>query len=282
MADVQKSAFSLSAATIMIGQAFTDDVFSLTPAAHSVGMVSEVSVGLDSQITELLNGVQQVTVDAKRTGVSGSITGNVYEFTAQNFMRSQAMAGTAGAIKRGTLSTAAAAAAVSLSIASDPIPGETGTGITVVGDIPSGSTILLQRINGEQDFVFPTKSTAAATGTGPFVVAIAAPYAIPTGMSFAIGDRAWIVPPIGVGDMDADALFCVKIAGTLTNYDRPVVYVAPKVRMVRGFQLSYNETAYGSMPWEMKPLIMSTTEVASSARLADIGKRRSGLLYAGG
>lgn len=281
MADVQKSAFSLSSATIMIGEAFTDDVFALTPEDHSVGMVSEVSVGVDSQITELLNGVQQVTVDAKRTSVSGSITGNVYEMTAQNFMRAQAMSGTAVAPKRGVLTAAAAAGAVSLTIASDPIPGEATSAISALGDIPSGSTILIQRDGGETDYVFPTKTSGAATGTGPYTVPIADPYDIPADMSFAAGDRVWIIAPVGVGDMDADALFCVKIAGTLTAYDRPAVYIAPKVRMVRGFALNFNETAYASMPWEMKPLLLSSTEVASAPRLDEIGRRRTGQLYIG-
>ena len=281
MADVQKSAFSLSSATIMIGKAFTDDVFSLTPAVNSVGMVSEVAVGLDSQITELLNGVQQVTVDAKRTGVSGSITGNVYEMTAQNFLRATALNSTfTQPVKRGTLSAIAAAAAVSLSINSDPIPGEATSAITAIGDIPSGSTLLLQRVGGETDYVFPTKSTGAASGTGPYTVPIAAPQAIPTGMSFPIGTRVYVVNAVGVANMDADDLFCVKIAGTLSQFDRPVVYVAPKVRMVRGFQLSFNETSYGSMPWEMKPLMLSATE--ATGRLAEIGTRQTGLLYVGG
>lgn len=283
MADVQKSAFSLTSATIMIGKAFVDDVFSLIPATHSVGMVSEANVTIDSSITELLNGVAQVTVDAKRTGVSASITANVYEMTAQNFMRSQAMAGTAGAIKRGVLTAAAAAEAVSLSVASDPIPGEAGSGITAVGDIPSGSTILLQRPNGETDYVFPTKTTAAATvATDVYTLAIADNYKIPLGVTFPIGTRVWIVPAVSVGDIDADDQFCVKITGTLTSFDRPVTYVAPKVRMVRGFQIAFNETQYTSMPWEMKPLLLSATEIASMPRGADIGTRRTGLLYVGG
>lgn len=281
MADVMKSAFSLSSATIMLGRAFTDDVFALTPSAHSVGMVSEAVVGLDSSITELLNGVSQSTVDAKRTGVASSITGNVYEMTAQNFMRSQAMAsGGNTVVKRGVLSAAAAASAVSLSITSDPIPGEPTSAITAIGDIPAGSTILIQRVNGEQDYVFPTVTSGVATGTGPYTVPIAGAYAIPSTMSFAAGARVWVVSPVPVGDIDADDLFCVKITGTLSNFDRPVTYIAPKVRMVKGFQLSYNETQYSSMPWELKPLLMSATE-ASTGRLAEIGTRRSGRVYVG-
>lgn len=282
MADVQKSAFSLSSATIMIGKAFVDDVFSLQPSLHSVGMVSEVSVPVESSITELLNGVAQTTVDAKRTNVSSSITANVFEMTAQNFMRSQAIAGAPTAIKRGVLASPLASAAVSMSITSDPIPGEATSAITALGDIPSGSTILIQRVNGEQDYVFPTKSSGAATGAGPYTVPIASPYAIPANMSFPAGARVWIVPVVSVGDIDADDLFCIKIAGTLSQFDRPVVYVAPKVRMVKGFGLMFNETQYSSMAWEMKPLTMSVGEVASQTRLSEIGTRRSGIVQVGG
>jgi len=281
MADVQKSAFSLSSATIMIGKAFTDDVFALTPSANSIGMVSEAVVGLDSSITELLNGVSQSTADAKRTGITSSISANVYEMTAQNFLRATALSSTATQVKRGVLASAAAAAAVSLSVNSDPIPGETASAITGTSDIPAGSTILIQRVNGEQDYVFPTVSSGVATGTGPYAIPIAGAYAIPAGMSFAAGARVWIVSPVPVGDIDADDLFCVKITGTLSNFDRPMTYVAPKVRMVKGFQLSYNETQYSSMPWEMKPLLMSTSE-AATGRLSEIGTRRSGRLYVGG
>lgn len=282
MADVQKSAFSLSSATIMMGRAFEDDVFALKPDTDSVGMVSEVNIGVDSSITELLNGVAQVAVDAKRTGVSNTITGNVFEYTAQNFMRAQAMSGVATQVKRGTLTAPVAGGAVSLSIASDPIPGEAGSAITALGDIPSGSWLLIQRVNGEQDYVFPAKSSAAATGTGPYTVPIADPYDIPTGMSFPAGARVWVVTPIGVADMDADALFCVKIVGMLSNFDRPVAYFAPKVRMVRGFSLAFNETAYSSMPWEMRPLNMSRGEVEGNDRLLEIGTRRPGILLVGG
>lgn len=281
MAEVQKSAFSLSSATIMLGKAFTDDVFGLTPAQHSIGMVSEVAVPVDSSITELLNGVSQTTVDAKRTGVSSSITANVYEMTAQNMMRASALSGVATQVKRGVLTAPLSSGAVSLSLNSDPIPGEVGSAITTIADIPAGATLLIQRPGGETDYVFPTKSSAAATGSAPYTVPLATPFAIPADMTFPAGSRVWIVQAVDVGNIDADDLFCVKIAGTLSQFDRPVVYVAPKVRIVKGFGLVFNETQYGSMSWEMKPLLMSAGENNSLTR-TDVGTRRSGLVFVGG
>lgn len=282
MADVQKSAFSLSSATIMLGKAFTDDVFALRPDKDSVGMVSEVTVPVESSVTELMNGVQQVVVDAKRTGISASITANVFEMTAQNFMRAQSMSGAPSVtVKRGKLTAPLSAAAVSLSITSDPIPGESTSAITALGDIPSGSDILIQRPNGEGDYIFPTKTSGAASGTDPYTVPIAGAYAIPTGMTFPAGSQVWIVSPVSVGDLDADDLFCVKITGVLSNFNRPVTYIAPKVRVVRGFQLAFNETQYSSMPWELRPLVMSAGEAASQSRLSEVGTRRVGKLYVG-
>ncbi len=184
----------LSSATLMIAPAFTTDVFSLTPALHSVGMVREVAISVDSSLLELKNGIAQATVDARRTGVSSTISGTVFEMTAKNLMISAALdPTTATVVKRGVLTTAAAGAAVSLVYNSDPIPGQANSAIAAVGDVPLGSTILLQRVGGETDYVFPTISTGVTTGTGPWTTPIASGSAIPAGMSFSVGSRVWVL-----------------------------------------------------------------------------------------
>lgn len=199
--------------------------------------------------------------------------------TAKNAALSLAYGGAVTDIKRGVLDTIAAGDAVSLSLVSDPVPGEAGSAITATGDIPSGATILLQKPDGT-DYVFPTKTSGAATGTGPYTVPIAADYKIPTGMSFPVGTRVWVIPAVAVAHTEQDDVFCVKIVGTLSNYDRPVAFVAPKVKVSRGFNLSFNETDYGGMPFELKPLLMASTEAVG--RLADIGTKSIGDVYIGG
>jgi len=278
VADVQKNAFMLSSATLMIAPAFTTPVYDLTPELHSVGLVKEVAVVVDSSSIELTNGVAQATVDTKRTGVSAMISGSVYEMTAQNMSRANALSGATTQVRRGVLAAPLAGAAVSLSIDSDPIPGDVDSAITAIGDIPAGSQILLQREDGT-DYVFPTKSSGVATGAGPYAVPIAGDYGIPAGMSFPAGTKVYILPAIKVANIDADDLFGVKIVGTLSNYNRPVTFVAPKVKMTKGFNLSFSESDYGGMPWEMKPLILTASE--ATGRLADIGTRSCGDLYIG-
>lgn len=280
MADVQKNAFMLSSATMMMAPAFTTDVFSLTPALHSVGMAREISVGVDSSLIELKNGIAQATIDARRTGVSASISGTIFEMTAQNLLRASALDPTgAVVVKRGTLTVALASAAVSVSVNSDPVPGDSTSAITGVGDIPSGSTILIQRPGGETDYIFPTMSSGVATGAAPFVIPIAGAYAIPAGMTFPVGSKVWIVSPIPVASTTADQMFGIKIVGTLSNYDRPVTMVFPKCRIAKGFQLSFTETDYGSMPWELMPFLLSAQE--ATGRLSEVGTTRPGMLYVG-
>lgn len=281
MASPRSNSFMLSSATIMMAPAFTTPVFELQPALHSLGMARDVSIKVDSSLIELKNGIAQTTVDARRTGVSASISATLFEMTAANIQRSMALASaTSPQVKRGVLTAAAAAAAVSLSINSNPVPGDTNSAITAVGDIPSGSTILIQRINGEQDYVFPTTSTGVATGTGPYTIPIAGTSAIPTGMSFAAGANVWILTPIAIANSTADDLFGVKITGTLSNYDRPVTALFPKVRVSKGFQLQFTETDYGSMPLELTPFILSAAE--ATGRLAEIGTNAPGVVYVGG
>ena len=281
MAAPKSNSFMLSSATIMMAPAFTVPVFDLQPSLHSLGMCRDVSVKVDSSLLELKNGIAQTSVDARRVGVAASISATIMEMSADNIKRANALAtATPTQIKRGVLSAAVVGAAVSLSITSDPVPGDTASAITAIGDIPTGSTILIQRINGEQDYVFPTKSSGVATGAGPYVVPIAGIYAIPAAMSFPIGARVWVISSISIADSSADDLFGVKITGTLSNYDKPVTAVFPKVRVGKGFQLQYTETEYGSMPFELTPFVLSSNE--ATGRLADIGVNAPGLLYVAG
>lgn len=284
MADVQKNAFMLSSATVMMAPAFgasgVSSVYDLTPALHSIGMVREVAVPVESSLIELKNGVAQATVDSKRTNVSAMISFTMFEFTAANAQRALGLAAaTAPVIKRGVLTAALAGDAVTLTMTSDPVPGESTSALTVAGDVPSGSTILIQRADGT-DYVFPTKTSGVAVVTGgSFAVPIAGDYKVATAMSFPIGSKVWVIPAVKVAHTEYDDLFAVKIVGTLSNYNRPVVLVAPKVKVSKGFNLTFNETDYGGMPFELKPMLLSATE--ATGRLSDIGTKSPIDLYIG-
>lgn len=273
--DVKNNAFMIGNATVMMAP-WTTDVFSLTPNLHSIGMVKTVTVGLEADTIDLRHGIQQNLVDQKRAGVRTPVTFDGYEFTAQNLFRAAGYANTAIQRKHGTLTAALAAAGTSASIASAPVPGDANSGITATTDIPSGSTLLIQQTN-QTDFVYPVRTTGAATGTGPYVATLA--NAIPTGMSFAIGDEVWVVNEIGYGQQKDTDFFGVKIAGTLSNYNVPIVVVLPKVKVTSGFNLNFSETDYGNMPFQISPFFLAASE--ATGRLAEIGTTMTGKAYVG-
>ena len=276
MADIQTPAFMLSSATLMLAP-FGTDVFSLTPALHSVGMVSDVAAMVESNDTKLLNGVSQAIVDARKTSSGTKITANVYEHTAANLLRAMSLTSTAGAVKVGTLTADVASGAVSLTLTSAPIPGQASSALIAATDIPSGATLVIQHAT-IPDLVFPTKSSGAATlATGTFTVPIAAPYAIPSTMAFPAGSTVWVLTDVPFGTTADYQFFCCKITGTLTNFSRPVTYIAPKVKIIKGLDVKWSEKAYSSMAWEIEPYQLAVSEV--TGRLAEIGTIAPGRLY---
>lgn len=277
MADVKSSAFLLTSATVMIGAYGVDDVFGLTPALHSVGMVKNVKISMSSSEIELLNGIQQNRVDSQKSGVKLGVMFEGYEFSAKNMRYALGISGTSIQYKRGALTGAVAAAATTISFTSAPVLGEAASGMTLITEVPSGSTLLIQSA-ANPDLVFPVKTTAAATlTTGTFSVAITA---VPAGMSFGIGDTIWVANTLSLGDTAPLDYFNMKVAGVLSSNNKPVVAIFPKIKIVKGFDLNMSETAYGNMPFEISPYFLTSAEV--SGRLSEIGTSAQGKLYTAG
>lgn len=275
MADVKSPSFLIGNATVMVAPRSVD-VFSLDPTNHSVGMVKAVTVGMDTGTIDLRNGILQNLVDQKRSAVNLTVGFEGYEFTSQNLLRALGYASTAIQTRHGTLSVAIAAGGTSASINSAPTTSDPNTAITNLSQIPAGSTLIIQRA-GQDDYVFVTRTTGAATGTGPYVATMNS--ALPTGMSFAIGDEVWVVNELNVGSSVDTDFFGMKIVGTLSNDGMPVVVIFPKVKITKGFNLNFSETDYSNLPFEVSPYLLAATE--ATGRLAEIGTTMSGRAYVG-
>lgn len=275
MPDVKNSAFLLGEATLMMAPyADATSVFELTPELHSVGMTRNVSLTQESDQIELRKGIQQLLVDSKKSNVRTMLSAEVYEFSAQNLFYSLSVAATPAAPKRGKLKTSVTGPQATIVVNSDPVPGEAGTAITAAGDIPNGATLLIQIAGTGNDYVLPVRVTAATTAaTGDYTVTVA----IPAGMTFPAGSRVWVVNEVPVGSTMEQDYFKLKIVGTLSNNERPVTVIVPKVRVSKGFQLSFDEGNYTSMPFEFMPYFLSASEI--SGRLAEIGTTQQCKVY---
>jgi hypothetical protein len=267
MADVKDNKFVIGNATVMLAP-FSADVFALNPDTHSVGMVKAVTITQEADQIMLKNGITQNTVDTQKSNVNMTTTFEGYEFSAKNLMYALGLQGSVVKRLRGKLTAAAAAAATSFSVESYPIPGDAASLIDAVGDIPNGATLLLQKAD-QPDNVYPCKAVAATTGTGPYVVTIDA---LPAGVSFAVGDTVWVVNEINAGSTEQDQYFCAKIVGKLSSNNEPIVVVMPKVKVAKGFNLSFSEQDHSNMPFELTPLVMTKTETTSTPKLAGFEK----------
>jgi hypothetical protein len=270
------NAYLLGNATLMIAPFGSVDPFLMDPDTYSVGMVKNVTLGVESDAIELRHGIQQNLVDSRKSNVRTTVSAEVYEFTAQNMFNALSMAKTAVAPKRGMLKTSVSGSATTIVVNTNPLPGQSATGITAVGDIPVGATILIQR-KDSADYVFPVRVTATTTvSTADYTVTVA----IPAGVSFAAGDTVWVVNEVPVGSQTTEDFFQIKAVGVLSNYDKPMALILPKVKIRSGFQINFSETDYGNMPFQFDPYYLTSSEI--SGRLAEIGTKQMGYVYAAG
>ena len=275
MPTVKTSAFLLGEATVMLTP-YADEtpVFELTPEKHSVGMTRNVSLSQESDTIELRKGIQQLLVDSKKSNVRSTISAEVYEYSARNLFYSLSMAKTPVDPKRGKLTATATGPQASITIESSPVPGEAASAITAATDIPVGATILLQVAGTGNDYVLPVRVTAATVAAGAeFTVSVE----VPEGMEFPAGSHCWIVNEIPVGSTSEEDYFKLKVTGTLSNNERPMTIVFPKVRITQGFQLNFDESNYTSMPFQFSPYFLTQSEI--TGRLAEIGTSQQCMVY---
>jgi hypothetical protein len=273
-AETKTNAYLLGNATLMIAPFGSIDPFAMTPDTYSLGMVKNVTLGVEADNIELRHGIQQNLIDSHRSNVRTTVSAEVYEYTAQNLFYGLSIDQTAVAPKRGLLKNAVTGPVATIIVNTNPLPNQPSTGISAVGDIPIGSTILIQKV-GSEDYVYPVRVTATTTvSTGDYTVTVA----IPTGIAFAAGDTVWVVNELPLGDLDESDYFQVKAVGVLSNYDKPMALILPKVKIRTGFNINFSETDYGNMPFQFDPFYLNSTEL--SGRLTEIGTTRLGYLYA--
>lgn len=281
MADVKNPKFVIGNATVMIAP-YSEDAFALNPTDHSVGMVKSVTMEQQADQIMLKNGIQQLTVDTQKSNVNMTTTFEGYEFDAQNLTYALGIAGSTVKRLRGSVNTAAAATDTSLIIDSAPIAGDTATGIDDIGDIPQGATLVIQNPDQTDEVyvVATTGPTTDSTGAAPYTATTE-----PLPAAVQVGWTVWVVNEIATGSFEQDDYFCAKIVGTLSANDEPIVIVIPKMKITRGFNLSFSETDYSNLPFELSPIVMTkseeVTKVATSPRYVGFS-RMLAKAFAGG
>lgn len=257
------SAFVLSTASLMIGP--TNKLFELLPATHGLGLVKNVKVTADVSYTELKQGVKQNIVYSVQTGNDVKIAGEVYEYSGKNLTYGLGLDGSTVVSQTDmTLKTAitTGGTAVVATVAVDP---------TIV----AGDWVVVQDQAGLQDKVFVGR-VASATYTGgstQVAVTLDALTPMPSTMTFPIGARVIKANRAPIGAQLSQPFFGCKITGVLPQGGMPITLLFPKVRVTKGFDLQFVTDNFASLPFELTPYQLTTTDdnyAIYAGRLGDV------------
>lgn len=224
--------FMLGAATLLLGP--QADLFNLTRAEHSVGLIKNFALTAEPSFTELTQGVRNTVVFSVMTGHAVRGSAELYEFTAKNLAYTAQMNGAAFEPDTNIETTTSAA----LDGTTTPVTAVTvvaGTGFAV------DDWILIQNPANPDDAV-PRKITAIASNELTVAPAIA--------RQFASGATVRRMNFIEVGGKEETPFYAALVHGVLADGSE-VTVALPKVRVTNGLNLSFQTNDYGNMPIEL-------------------------------
>lgn len=247
--------FLFSTASVLIGP--QADFLKLNTAAHSIGLVKNVSVDASPTITDLTQGIMNDLVDNQVTNMNVTVGFEVYEYTPRNLAYGLTMDGSLAKYDTVLGTTYTLGAAVNAA----------ATTFTLVGDrtqqFAAGSYGYLQE--GTDDVVFVFK-VASSTFTTPNTTVTITGYPIPTGMTFSTANgKAGILNKIDFDPTGVTSFMSCRIIGNMKNDGRPIVLHFPKCRITKGFNLRFAADNFGNLPFEFSPYQPIATDVGYSA-----------------
>ncbi len=285
--EARTSAFSLSAATVMLGT--QDELFNLEPDQNSVGLVKNFSVTSTPTFTNLSQGVAGNIVASVMTNNVVKATFEAYEYTARNIAYALSLDGGSlteppGAVSSweqggvqdtsielnpygvdptpsnpfGSLvNTTAIAGTPTTPVATIAANDPNGTSTTSYAGFSAGAWVAIQHpTEQDQIHVAPLASAAtAAAATSPVTgyivtLTLAAGFGI-TG-TFPAGSKVWLVNSLQVGSSANQAYVSAKVTAQLPATNQPVVLLIPKARIIRGFTLTFDTEKFAAMPFELE------------------------------
>lgn len=229
--EAQSIDFLVGTATVMLGN--QTDLRDFRPETHSIGLVKNVKLMAEASYIELTQGIRNSVVHSIKTGEPVRASCEVYEFNASNWAYALGFSGYN--VENTELETTVTTAVAASSLGEDEFEVASGTGY-VVGDY-----VTLQV--GYDDVVVPRRITATTT-TSITVDAPIKNVAVPVGAKI----RRCVVVPIG--RKTEQPFLAAKIVGTMAD-NREIVIEIPKLRITKGFDVTFQTSDYANMPFEL-------------------------------
>lgn len=259
--------FNIGVSTVMVGP--MDKVKDLTPEEHSIGLIKNFSLTSETNEVTLTQGLRNTQVDSQVTGVTTTMSMEVYEYTAKNIAYAAMLAGENFTLNGNyKLNAKVTGGSSATSIVLKDVPAEKQA------DLRAGDTIALQCTSSKDyDKVY----LANVSGTPVYAaeaktLTITLDKPIPAGWEFEAGDSVFYVNLIPVGSDEEQPYYGVKIVGILPNGNEPFTVICPKAKITAGFNIGFTTDNYGNMPFEFTPYDLTKDDYNKYPDLKDAFK----------
>lgn len=229
--------FMLGTAEVMIGPRAL--MHELNPTEHSLGLVKNFNAEASKENTDLGQGVQNVTVFTRTTGVTARASCEVYEYTAKNLAYALSLEGSTFAPITGTVRKLTAPSVNNADKTHNltvdaPVDAQVLTiGSYVTLREPSNNNITLAKVQQV------TPSLIVEVDAGSKV--------------FAANTEVQACHVLAVGSSVEAEEFSAKIVGQLAD-GTWVTLLYPRVRITSGLSMAFQTDNYGNMPFEFTPM----------------------------
>lgn len=234
------SNFLVSSATVMLGPVAS--LYNLTPTAHSIGLVKNASISVETTLAELTAGFPATVVDSIATVAMTKIAAEVYEYSAKNLSYALGLDGTSVTDETATTTTTAEITGTSLA----PV---TVVPVAAVTGISTGKLIMITDASNDANVIVRKVSSVDTLNV-----------TVDVGITQTIATAAVVkvMNAVDVGKPQSTNLACA-ITGKATNGDM-ILLRFPKVRVTKGFTLAFNSEQYGNLPFEIEALSPVATD----------------------
>ena len=246
--------FNIGTATVMVGP--MADVLNLTPEQHSIGLVKAVTLTSETNEVTLTQGVRNTIVDSQVTGVTSTVTMEVYEYTAKNLAYAAQLDGadySTGKIMKIKTAITGGVSATTVVLNADSDVSSSFTKDTRIQIQATGAK------KYDKVYLGVLASNSTYDGTA-HTLTLTLSEAIPAGGSFAVDDEVFSVSVIPVGADRPQPYYGVKIVGILPNGNEPVTIIIPKAKVTSGLTLGFNTDNYVNLQFEFTPYDLTTDD----------------------
>ena len=293
--EARTNAFSLAAATVMLGT--QSELFNLEPDQNSIGLVKNFTATASPTFTNLTQGVEGNIVASVMTNNVVKATCEAYEYTARNIAYALSLDGGSLTLPPGTtasdwtggvqdtstelspygvdptsanpfgvlLTNAAIAGSTTTPVVSVVVNDPNGTSTTAYSALAQNAWIAIQHPTKlDQIHVAPLSAAATAVAATSPALGYNVTMTLTTGYgitgTYPTGSKVWLVNSLQVGGVQSQVYVAAKVTANLPATQQPVTLLFPKVRIIRGFNLTFDTEKFAAMPLEFEMYNLTPTD----------------------